>query len=93
MGLFRVIGYLIAAVLTITVLRSIIGALLKMVSALFRPPAPAGPARPSPESLGGALKKDPVCGTFIAESAAIQKSVSGTTHYFCSVECRDKFQA
>jgi YHS domain-containing protein len=37
------------------------------------------------------LKKDPVCGTFISTSTAIQKRVGGEIYYFCSSACRDKF--
>ena len=94
MGLFRVIAYLIASVLVISVVRAILGALMKGVGDLFRSSSDASsttPARPSTEGMGGELKKDPVCGTFISPAAAFQKSVGGTTYYFCSVVCRDKF--
>ena len=38
-----------------------------------------------------ALKKDPVCGTFVAPSTAVQKEKDGQTYFFCSPTCRDKF--
>jgi YHS domain-containing protein len=38
------------------------------------------------------LKKDPVCGTFIAPSTAVRKMLGGETYYFCSAQCRDKFR-
>jgi YHS domain-containing protein len=86
--MFRAILYLIATVLIISVLRSVIGVILKGFSDLFKPPArtPTVPA-------GGELKKDPVCGTFISTSTSIQKRIGERTYYFCSVECRDKFRA
>lgn len=40
------------------------------------------------------MVKDPVCGMDISEdSAAAQESYQGTTWYFCSESCHDKFQA
>lgn len=37
------------------------------------------------------LVRDPVCGTFVAPNPALSTHVRGTTHYFCSEECRSKF--
>ena len=42
--------------------------------------------------ISEALKKDPVCGTFIGASTSLHKTVGGVTYYFCSAECRDKFR-
>jgi YHS domain-containing protein len=39
------------------------------------------------------LVRDPVCGTFVTPRAALSISAGGTTHYFCSEECRGKFSA
>jgi YHS domain-containing protein len=39
------------------------------------------------------LVRDPVCGTFVTPRAALSVSAGGTTHYFCSEECRGKFSA
>jgi len=41
--------------------------------------------------VGGELKRDPVCGTYIANSNSVRKVVNGETLYFCSPECRDKY--
>lgn len=38
------------------------------------------------------LVRDPVCGTFVAPRAALSVTAGGSTHYFCSEECRAKFQ-
>jgi YHS domain-containing protein len=91
----RAILYLIAFVLIIGVARSVLGIIAKGFADIFGSAASgqtgAGPrAAPLPKSE--ALKKDPVCGTFIAPSAAVQKTVGGQTYYFCSAECRDKFR-
>jgi len=42
---------------------------------------------------GGELKKDPVCGTYVAASTGITRQIQGQTLYFCSAECRDKYLA
>lgn len=91
--MLRALGYLIASVLVISLVRSIIGIVLKGFSDLFNPAPPAqkGP-RPPSVPAGGELKKDPVCGTFISTATAIQKRVGGEVYYFCSPECRDKFK-
>jgi YHS domain-containing protein len=46
-------------------------------------------ARPSPMKL----VRDPVCGTFVAPNTALSLTDGGTTHYFCSDECRTKYRA
>jgi len=50
------------------------------------------PQRPQP---GRAVKlaRDPVCGTHVTPRGALSISSGGTTYYFCSEECRSKFQA
>jgi YHS domain-containing protein len=90
--------YLIAGVLILGVLRSVIGVVLKGVGEFFGTPPPPGPGQPGAQSrtasipTAEALKKDPVCGTYLAPSSAVQKTVGGVTYYFCSPECRDKFR-
>jgi YHS domain-containing protein len=48
--------------------------------------------QPPPVPLGGELKKDPVCGTYVSTATAVQEKVKGETVYFCSKECRDKYR-
>ena len=92
----RAILYMVAAALAILLLRSIIGLIAKAFSDFASPAPSAGPdekpKRPT-VPISEALERDPVCGTFIAPSAAVQKTVAGTTYYFCSAACRDKFRA
>jgi hypothetical protein len=87
--MFRVILYMLLAVVLISVLRSIIGVLTKTAAALFSTPSKPGPSPPSAQ-LGGDLHRDPVCGTFVAETTAFQRRVSGQTFYYCSDSCKDK---
>ncbi|HEY4361983.1 MAG TPA: YHS domain-containing protein [Bryobacteraceae bacterium] len=91
----RAILYLIAFVLIIGVARSVLGIIAKGFSDLFGTAASGQPGpgpRSAPLPKAEALKKDPVCGTFIAPSTAVQKTVGGQLYYFCSPECRDKFR-
>jgi len=50
--------------------------------------ASARAPREAPEQL----KRDPVCGTFVAPSASVTKVVRGETVYFCSEKCRDQYK-
>jgi YHS domain-containing protein len=38
----------------------------------------------------GELHKDPVCGTYVAESTPFRRQASGQTFYYCSADCREK---
>ena len=91
----RAILYLIAFVLIIGVARSVLGIIAKGFADIFGAASSgqtgAGP-RAAPLPKAEALKKDPVCGTFIAASSAVQKTIGGQIYYFCSAECRDKFR-
>jgi YHS domain-containing protein len=91
--MFRTLLYLIAAVLVITVLRMVIGTLMRGASEVLKGGGAPRAARPSSASAGGELKRDPVCGTYVAEAASIKRSVGGELYHFCSPECRDRFKA
>ena len=53
----------------------------------------AGAAGSEPVMPGKRLVKDPVCGMHIAQELALPFSVDGETHYFCSRECRAKYES
>lgn len=89
--MLRAVAYLIASVLVISVVRSIIGIVLKGFADLFKPAE--SPAKKPSVPAGGELKKDPVCGTFISTATSLQKRIGGETYYFCSADCRDKFKS
>ncbi|HWB82747.1 MAG TPA: hypothetical protein VG675_01320 [Bryobacteraceae bacterium] len=55
------------------------------------PPQARAPQQPT-VSTGGELKKDPVCGTYVAESASVTRTFNGQVVHFCSKECRDKYR-
>ena len=81
----RFLFYLILGVIILTLLRSV----LETIGKAFA----GGPSEPEHRPVQGAqsLKRDPVCGTFVSETTAIQKTKGGETYYFCSTACRDKF--
>ena len=39
------------------------------------------------------LVRDPVCGTYVAPARPLSLTAGGTTHYFCSEECRARYRA
>lgn len=93
--MFRVIFYLLLTVVLISVLKSIVGIVLKGVSQAMKPGTgmPGAPRPSNQVPLTGELKKDPVCGTYIAAASSIKETVAGQTIHFCSAQCRDKYVA
>lgn len=79
--LVRLLLWLIVGFLVYTVFQVIKQALLK-------PPGP--PAEKT--SRGEEMVQDPECGTYVPSNDAIKVQLKGETHYFCSTDCRDKYQ-
>jgi YHS domain-containing protein len=92
--MFRIIFYLLCTVFLISFVRSVIGVIGKALSALLGP-APKRPSTPAGGNvpLTGELRRDPVCGTYIATSTSLKHAAGSETVYFCSAACRDKFLA
>ncbi len=90
----RTVLYLLAAIFLLTFLRYVIGAILRAFAELFQPRGPAsgtgreGAAR---STAGGELKKDPVCGTYVAAGASVVETIGGEVLHFCSTKCRDQY--
>ena len=93
--MFRIIFYLLVMVFLITIVRGVLGVVLRGFSQLLSPQGGPQTKRSPSEGvpLSGELKKDPACGTYISTASSIQQTVGGQTHYFCSAECRDKYVA
>ena len=52
------------------------------------------PPTAGPTSVAGVpMERDPVCGTFVVRERAISIGTGDRRVYFCSVGCRDKYQA
>jgi uncharacterized protein len=79
--LVRLLLWLIVGFLVYTVFQAVKQALLK-------PPGP--PAENTPR--GEEMVKDPECGIYVPCNDAIKAHSKGSTHYFCSTDCRDKYQ-
>lgn len=91
--MLRALIYTILGLFVITVVRLIAGTLARGVGELFKEETAAKNANAGkpPSTGGGALKRDPVCGTYVPVDNSVRKSVNGEVVYFCSPECRDKY--
>jgi YHS domain-containing protein len=87
--MLRAILFLVIAIFLITVVRMFMGVIMKGMAEMMNAPTAGG--RPPAAPVGGELKRDPVCGTFVPANTAYQRTLKGDTHYFCSAECRDKY--
>ena len=77
----------------------LLGILLLVVARLFWrlmdaviDAARGGQGRSNARTSAVKLVRDPVCGTYVPPRAALSLTAAGSTHYFCSEECRAKFQ-
>ena len=84
------VGLLIALVV-ISLLRAVVGVFAKGLGGLFEP-TEADRSKSPKQQLDGELKRDPVCGTFVASTASVKKTVGGEVLHFCSADCRDKYK-
>jgi YHS domain-containing protein len=92
--MFRVFFYIISTIFIISLLRGVLGVLAKMFGGMVNPAPERATANPRAAAvpMGGELKKDPICGTYVSTSTAVKKSApKGEVVYFCSTACRDKF--
>jgi len=93
--MLRFLGLLIAFIIIVPIIRMVAGLVARAFSNFAfgtQTPQRRTPTQP-PSAPGGALHKDPVCGTYVSEAVAVRISSGGKTHYFCSSACRDKFSS
>ncbi|MDX2149357.1 MAG: hypothetical protein SFV54_01385 [Bryobacteraceae bacterium] len=87
----RIVLYLFAAIIILTLVRFFAGMLARAANeVLSGPTTPKRRETKVPE--GGELKKDPVCGTYVAASTTFTKKLGGEVFYFCSEECRKTYR-
>ncbi len=86
-NVFRLFLVFIAAVF----IRQVVAILMRGFSQMTG--SAPGPAPMPRQQSSGELKKDPVCGTFVAVASSIQRNVNGEVIHFCSTACRDKYKA
>lgn len=76
---------LLLVILTFLIVRALRIVLRGVVVGISGPPRGASPAMK--------LVRDPVCGTHVTPRNNLSITAKGTTYYFCSEQCRDKFRA
>jgi YHS domain-containing protein len=91
--MFRTIFWLLMTILGITLLRTVIGAVAKMMFGTAVPAASTPQKRPEQVPTGGVLRKDPVCGVYVSEAVSLKLKQGGETLHFCSQKCRDAFSS
>jgi hypothetical protein len=96
--MFRSILEFLALLLFFTIARAIIGSLGQAYRAAMQGPAGSDGVKAGTDSeakagiqSAGELRKDPVCGTFVATATSVKRVVNGETYYFCGPDCRDRF--
>jgi hypothetical protein len=69
--------------------------ILRMVLRMFAVGSDKGSGRPRRvrERLGGALVRDPHCGTYVPQTRALAVRSGASTLHFCSAACRDAYTA
>ena len=69
----------------------VIGLFVRQVILLIARAFSGSPQTVQKAESGGELKKDPVCGTFVAVASSIKGNVDGQVVHFCSTTCRDRY--
>jgi YHS domain-containing protein len=93
--MLRGLLYILLGLFLITVVRMFVGVIFKGIGEMLQPSQPetathrTGSAADVP--IGGELKRDPVCGTFVPVASSVKKTVHGELMHFCSADCRDKY--
>lgn len=85
----RLVLYLLLAVLLITLLRSVIGVLLRAATRWL---LAGGSQRSRPAQMGGELRQDPVCGVYISTATSYKLTENGKVLHFCSEACRERYR-
>ncbi|MGC2658852.1 MAG: hypothetical protein WA324_12920 [Bryobacteraceae bacterium] len=90
---FRTIFELLVTIFLVIAVRSLLGGFLRSLTGSQTPSQKSQGAPNREESapqLNGHLHRDPVCGTFVAESTRYQRQVGRQTVYYCSSDCLEK---
>ncbi len=94
--MFRAVLEILITIAVVLVARAVLTSILRGIArasadSLRKQAQGSRQAESRPESNpGGELHKDPVCGTYVAESAALKRQAGGRTFYYCSESCREK---
>jgi YHS domain-containing protein len=90
--MFKIVLYVLLALVLISLLRSVIGVVTKIMASFLDSPGGSTQTPPNsdPQQLGGDLHRDPVCGTYVAETTPHQRRISGQVFYYCSESCKER---
>ena len=91
--MFRLVARFLLLLVFFAVVRYVVTTVARVLSQTFRSPSSEPPGQQNAKTgMGGELKQDPVCGTFVPTASSVKKTVNGELVYFCSPACRDKFK-
>jgi YHS domain-containing protein len=93
--MFRAVLELLFTIVVILVARAVLTSIMKGITnasqTAMRGEGPQPTAKRTPTNKGsGELHKDPVCGTYVAESTPFRRQAAGQSFYYCSEACREK---
>ena len=96
--MMRAIVEFVVMMLAFAVLRAVISAISKGTSggSARSAQAPSAGPRSAPKTdlkSGSELRRDPVCGTYVAVDSSLHRNYGGLTEYFCSQKCLDRYKA
>ena len=91
-------GWVIDLVFALLAIRAVWKLLQGVMQGLAGPSTESRQERPGRASggvpaQGVQMARDPVCGTYVVPDRAVSAVIGRQTFYFCSTECRDKYQA
>ncbi|HZQ54648.1 MAG TPA: hypothetical protein VFB14_20775 [Bryobacteraceae bacterium] len=90
-ALIELLITIIIAYVARAVLSSVLKGIANASATAFQQQAGRAPSNSSPRPpAAGELHKDPVCGTYVAESTPFRGQVGGRRFYYCSDACREK---
>jgi len=91
--MFRLLFRFLALLVFFAIIRYVFMAVAGFLSKVVNPQPGRSPQNPvAHPPMGGELKQDPVCGTFVPTATSVKRTVNGELIHFCSVACRDKFR-
>jgi YHS domain-containing protein len=95
--MIRAVIELLITIIVAMAARAILNSVMRGIANASSPASPrtrqdrdAAKATPADPPKGNELHKDPVCGTYVAESTSYRRQVSGQTFYYCSESCKEK---
>ena len=71
----------------------VVGAIWGFLVGIAQGASSPGPGPRRPPERGVQMVRDPVCGTFVIPTPALSLRKGGSDVFFCSEECRNKYQS